>query len=72
MLNSMLYYKLTNILKTEAEQTLKTKQGEPIDYDKMDNIFNLKKILDSYDELEPLLKKFFMEKARKEKYNREK
>lgn len=70
MLNSMLYYKLTNILKTEAEQTMKQKEG--IDYEKMDNIFNLKKILDSYDELEPLLKKFFMEKARKEKYDREK
>ena len=70
MLNSMLYYKLTNILKEEAEQTMKQKEG--IDYEKMDNIFNLKKILDSYDELEPLLKKFFMEKARKEKYDREK
>lgn len=66
-MNEMLYYKLTNILKTEAEQTMKQ---ESIDYAKMQDIFNLKKILDNFDELEPTLKKFFAEKARKEKFER--
>ena len=72
MLNSMLYYKLTNILKTEAELTMKYQEDQKLKYEKMDNIFNLKKILDNWDELEPVLRKFFMEKARKEKYEREK
>lgn len=72
MLNSMLYYKLTNILRTEAEETMKYQEDQQLKYEKMDNIFNLKKILDNWDELEPTLRKFFMEKARKEKFDREK
>lgn len=72
MMNSMLYYKLTNILRTEAEMTMKYQEDQKLKYEKMDNIFNLKKVLDNWDELEPILKKFFMEKARKEKYDREK
>ena len=72
MLNRMLYNKLIGFLKEEGELTLKYQEDKEIKYETMDNIFNLKKVLDSYDELEPLLKKFFIEKARKEKYEKEK
>ena len=71
-MNGSLYHKLTTILKEEAEDTMKNEEDSEEKYKKMDEIFNLKKILDNYEDLEPTLKKYFMEKARKEKYEREK
>lgn len=38
--------------------------------EKMNTLYNLKKILDNYDELEGILKKFFNEKADKQKFQR--
>lgn len=71
-MNGKLYHKLTTILKDEAEDTLKNEKDNDVKISKMNDIFNLKKILDNYDDLEPTLKKYFMEKVRKEKYEREK
>ena len=65
-MNDMLFYKLNNILEQEGKQALKDK-----DYLKVQDTINIRMILDNLDELEPLLAKFFAEKARKEKFERD-
>ena len=64
-MNQDLYNKLNEVLKQEGNQALEQK-----DYLKVQDTINIRKILDNYDELEPTLKKFFDEKAKKEKYER--
>ena len=70
-MNEMLEKKLNNILRTEAQRTLENEKDRKVKLMKMNDIFNLKKILDNYDELEPILKKYFDEKAIKEKWGKE-
>ena len=64
-MNQDLYNKLNEVLKQEGNQALEQK-----DYLKVQDTINIRKILDNYDELEPTLRKFFDEKAKKEKYER--
>ena len=59
---------LSNRLKCEAEYILNSEEDIRIKCEKMNTIFNLQKVLDSYDELEPLLTNFFAEKAKREKW----
>jgi hypothetical protein len=59
---------LFNRLKCEAKYILNSKEDIRIKCEKMNVIFNLQKVLDNYDELEPLLTKFFAEKAKREKW----
>lgn len=61
---------LSNRLKYEAECILKSDENIKIKFKKMDIILNLQKILENYDELEPLLKNFFTEKAKQKKWER--
>lgn len=65
-----IYTKLSEVLKAEGDNIMQHEKDKIKKLDKMDIIFNLKKILDNYDELEPILKKFFNEKAKKEKFER--
>lgn len=65
-MNEMLFYKLNNVLKEEGKKALEQK-----DYLKVQDTINIRKILDNYDELEPTLKKFFDEKAKREKFERD-
>lgn len=67
----MLEKKLNNILRTDAERTLENEKDINEKVERMNDLFNLKKILDNYDELEPVLKKYFDEKAIKEKWGKE-
>lgn len=62
--------KLDNVLKAECEYTLKNEKDRNKKIEKMDTLFNLKKIIDNYDELEPMLKDYFNNKAEKDRFDR--
>lgn len=70
-MNNVLYNKLVDILKEEAEDTLKNETDNDIKIRKMEEIFNLKKIFDHYYELEPTLRRYFADKSMKEKFGKE-
>ena len=57
-------------MKAEIEYIMKNEKETKEKLNKMNTLFNLKKIIDNYDELEGTLKKFFEEKAEKEKFER--
>ena len=59
---------LSNTLKNEAKYILE--HDTDCKLEKMNTIFNLQKILNNYDELEPLLQDFFRKKYDKEKWER--
>lgn len=65
-----IYSKIDNVLKAESEYIMKHEKDTKEKLNKMNTLFNLKKIIDNYDELEGTLKKFFEEKAEKEKFER--
>ena len=69
-MNKMLYKKLDNILRTDAERTLENEKDINEKVERMNDLFNLKKIIDNYDELEPVLRNFFIEKNKKERLER--
>lgn len=62
--------KLDNVLKAESEYTLKNEKDQKKKMDKMNTLFNLKKIIDNFDELEPMLREFFYEKSQKDRFDR--
>lgn len=61
--------KFTNVLAHEAEYILKHEEDVERKLSNMNTIFNLQKILDNYDELEPLLIEFFDKKAKIDKWH---
>lgn len=65
-----IYTKIDNVLKAESEYVMKHEENTKEKLNKMNTLFNLKKIIDNYDELEGILRKFFKEKAEKEKFER--
>lgn len=65
-----IYTKIDNVLKAESDYIMKHEENTKEKLNKMNTLFNLKKIIDNYDELEGTLKKFFEEKAEKEKFER--
>ena len=69
-MNKDLKIKLGNVLKAEADYVGRTETDLTNKYVKLNDIFNLLKIIDNYDELEPVLKKYFQEKADKDRFDR--
>lgn len=65
-----IYTKIDNVLKAESDYIMKHEENTKEKLNKMNTLFNLKKIIDNYDELEGTLKKFFEEKAEKDKFER--
>jgi len=65
-----IYTKIDNVLKAEGEYIMKHEKDIKEKLNKMNTLFNLKKIIDNYDDLEGTLKKFFEEKAEKDKFER--
>lgn len=63
-----IYTKIDNVLKAEGKYILKHEKDIDKQVGKMQILFRLKKIIDNYDELEPILEKFFEEKARRERF----
>ena len=71
-MNKLLETKLINTLKAEAEHLLHSEDDIKNKLDEMKDIDNMMKIINNYDELEDVLKKYFKEKAKKEKWKEEK
>lgn len=67
-MDKSLEIKLKNVLKHEAKYIMTYEENTDLKLDKMNTIFNLEKIIENYDELEPLLTKFFINKAEKIKW----
>lgn len=65
-----IYTKISNAIKSECEYVMKNEKNKDKKIEKMDTLFNLKKILDNYDDLEPLLREYFANKAGKERFDR--
>ena len=61
---------LTNAIKYEATYTLRAEEDINKKLIKMNTLLNIQKIIDNYDELEPILKKYFIEKAERDKWER--
>lgn len=69
-MNDNLIKILEKTLKEYAESLLKDNRDIRTKLKEMNDIDNLMKIFNNYTELEPLLKKFFEEKAKKDKWER--
>ncbi|MBR3002884.1 MAG: hypothetical protein IKF38_04930 [Clostridia bacterium] len=67
-MNILLKTKLINVLKAEARQILDSDEEMSSKVNKMNDIGHLLKIIQNYDELEPVLAKYFAEKHNKEKW----
>lgn len=71
-MDKLIKRKLSNVLKQEAEYILRSDNELSDKVDSMNIIFNLQKILDNYDDLEPVLRDFFEKKEQKDKWERNK
>ena len=67
-MNELVKIRVKNVLKAEARLIIGSGEDVQAKVDKMNDITNLVKIIDNYDELEPILKQYFEEKAQKEKW----
>lgn len=69
-MNKDLKIKLGNVLKAEADYVERTETDSTNKCVKLNDILNLLKIIENYDELEPVLKKYFREKADRNRFDR--
>lgn len=69
-MNDNLIKILEKTLKEYAESLLKDNRDIRTKLKEMNDVDNLMKIFNNYTELEPLFKKFFKEKAKKDKWER--
>lgn len=60
-----------NYLNFECQETMAKDFDINSKYEKMNVLFNIKKYLDNYEDLEIILKDFFKEKAQKDKWKEE-
>jgi len=67
-MNILLKTKLINVLKSEAKEILDSEDAILERVEKMNDIDHMLKIIQNYDELEPVLAKYFEEKHNKEKW----
>ena len=69
-MNEDIRRKLANILKKEASQVIQEDEEISIKANKITILYRLYKILDNYDELEPILIDYFSKKSEKDKWER--
>lgn len=62
--------RLINSLKAEADYVTKFENDKNIKFNKMNDILNLTKVIENYEELEPAIAKAVVELAKKEKWER--
>lgn len=65
-----IYMKIVNVLTAEGKYILKNEKDIDVKTEKMNTIFNLKMIMDNYDELQPVLKDYFEKKSKERKWTR--
>ena len=62
---------IINYLNFECQEVMGKEFDINRKYTKMNILFNMKKIVDNYEQLEPILQEFFRNKARQEKWKEE-
>lgn len=62
--------RLLNSLKAEADYVAKFETDKKTKFDKMNDILNLTKVIENYEELEPTIAKAVVEQAKKDKWER--
>lgn len=67
-MDKIIHKQLSNVLKTEIKYVMQNEENQQEKIDKINTLFNLKKIIDNYDELEPLLQEFFNKKYQQQKW----
>ena len=67
-MNKSLKSRLEEVLKEEATYIMRTDENIKEKISKMNDVINMQMIVSSFDELEPILKKYFKEKHQKEKW----
>lgn len=67
-MNNILKRKLINVLKAEGEYILKSEEDVKIKAKKMDDVLNMTKLLQNYEEFEPSIQKMLNNKAKKDKW----
>lgn len=70
-MNKNLYDKIYNVLEEQARQIIDSDEEITEKVKQMNEVANLMNIIDHFEELEPILKKYFKEKAEKEKWDNE-
>ena len=65
-----IHKQLSKVLATEFCKIMDYEKDIDTRLKKTNTIFNLKKILDNYDELEPILIDYFSKKSEKDKWER--
>lgn len=67
-MNNILKRKLINVLKAEGEYILRSEENITIRAKKMDDVINLTKLLQNYEEFEPAIEIMLNNKAKKDKW----
>ena len=62
--------KLTNVLKSEFDYIMKNEEDKNVQLDKATDVYKMGKIIENFDELQPVIADFFKKKAEKEKWER--
>lgn len=70
-MNKYIQKKLVTLLSNESHEIFHQDEEISEKIDRMDTILNMTKIIQNYDELKPVLEKFFREKIQDEKWERE-
>lgn len=71
-MNKELYHKIYDLLEEHARNIIDSDTEITEKVKNMNEVVNLINIIDNYNSLEPLFKKFFKDKAEKEKWSNEK
>jgi hypothetical protein len=69
-MNKYIQKKLVTLLSNESHEIFHQDEKISEKIDRMDTILNMTKIIQNYDELKPVLEKFFREKIQDEKWER--
>jgi len=69
-MNNELKTKLSNVLKAEFDYIKRTETDQTLLLQKMGDIYHMQKIINNFDELEPVIANYLNKKAEKEKFER--
>ena len=67
-MNKEIEVKLNNVIKAECKHVMEYETDRDVKLEKMETLFNLKKIIDNYDELEPFLIEYFSRKFDRDRW----
>lgn len=69
-MNNELKTKLSNVLKAEFDYIKRTETDKAVLIQKMGDIYHMQKIINNFDELEPVIAEYLNKKAERERFER--